>query len=519
MMTGSAPRRHPLAIALGALLMLGGCGNTDPRTGAAIGQPVTPPGRSTTPYTDALSCLNQQLQARALLTSAPTRLGAGTLPDATGRISPGLRDMVTTAMVRATRGSSVFVVTESLALAQVPIASVGGPLVTGGTIIGPATMPTDAGALQIYGALTSADRNVAGQEIRAGAGTVDNVFGISQNADISNVGIDMHMAHVRSGAILQSVSNQMTLRSQSRGASADFRIGSVGLNFALSFDEREGVHQAVRTLVELSVLELIGQQARVPYWHCFQLNRGNPLVLRQIAGWFRELSPEALDAYVRQRLRVLGYEVPEAPGSMAPALSRFQREQALVPSGQPSFETFAALVDGQLAAAAPGPTPAALPAPAPAGSVRLRLDVTEVTIAEPLLQLSVQPDRAAAVVCYYRDDTGAVWRLLPNRHQPADRIGADTPQLVPARLGNRPVIQPRRMTAEVGFLCAAGERDWSAVLPAAAWGTDLSRLPGATFEGLRQTLLQAGGPATGVAETTRGRPSGRWSSIGQVPQQ
>jgi hypothetical protein len=516
MVTQGAPRCRNIAIVLIGFLGLAGCGNTDPRTGAAIGQPVTPPGRSTTPYTEPLSCLNQQLQTRSLMTVAPTRLGAGTLPDATGRISPGLRDMVTTAMFRATRGSSAFVVAESLALAQAPIATAGGPLNTGGTIIGPASMPTDAGALQIYGALTSADRNVAGQEIRAGAGTADNVFGISQNADISNVGLDIHLAHVHSGTILQSVSNQMTVRNQGRGASADFRIGSVGLNFALSFDEREGVHQAVRTLVELSVLELIGQQARVPYWHCFQLNRGNPLVLRQIAAWFRELSPGALDAYVRQRLRALGYEVPDAPGSMAPALSRFQREQGLVPNGLPSFETFAALVDGQLAAAPPGPTPATLPAPAPTGPMRLRLDVTELTMAEPLLQLSVQPDRVASVVCYYRDDTGAVWRLLPNRHQPAARIGADIPQLVPERLANRPVIQPRRMTTEVGFLCAAAERDWSAVLPPSVWGTDLTRLEGVTFEGLRQTLLGAGGPGAGVAETTRGRPSGRWSSIRHI---
>ena len=229
--------RGGLAASILALLTVSACA-PDARTGAAAGQPVSPPGRSSTPYTEALTCLNEQLLARQLLLQNPTRLGAGTLPDATGRISPGLRDMVTTAMVRATRGSSVFRVSESLSLAQLPIGSAGGPQTGGGTIISTGPMPTDPSAIQIYGALTQADRNVQGNEIRAGAGSTTNIFGISQNADIANIGIDMHLGHVASGQILESVSNQMTVRNMSRGASADFTIRGVGANFAISFDER-----------------------------------------------------------------------------------------------------------------------------------------------------------------------------------------------------------------------------------------------------------------------------------------
>lgn len=505
----------------GTILMLAGlsaCAAPDARTGAAAGQPLSPPGRSSTPYTDALSCLNQQLLARQILTQAPTRLGAGTLPDATGRISPGLRDMVTTAMMRATHGSTVFVAAESLSLAQIPVVSTGSSVAASGAIIGVRPMPTDPTAIQIYGALTQADRNVQGEDVRVGAGTTTNVFGISKNADIANIGLDLHLAHVASGVIRQSVSNQMTVRNLSRGANADFNISGVGLTFALSFDEREGLHQAVRTLVELSVLELLGQEARVPYWHCFQLNRGNPLVLRQIAEWFRDLNAAQLDAYVRERLRVLGYVIPDAPESMTPALSSFQHEQGLVPSGQPTFETFAAMVDAQLAAGPPGPTPAELPAPMPAGPRRVRLDVTELAIPEPLLQLSVQPDRMGMMVCYYRDETGTAWRLLPNRYQPDQTVSADAPLLIPERLANRPVVQPHRMTPEVGFLCAVGSQDWSALLPADAWGNDLSRLPGVTFTGLRQMLTRAGGADVGITETTHARPSGRWSTIQQLPQ-
>ncbi len=507
-------RKRGLAAIMLAAAALSACA-PDARTGAAAGQPLSPPGRSATPYTEALTCLNEQLLARQLLLQNPTRLGAGTLPDATGRISPGLRDMVTTSMVRATRGSNVFRVSESLSLVQLPNGSGGGPF-PGGTIISPAPMPTDSSAVQIYGALTQADRNVQGSEIRAGAGTTTNIFGISQNADIANIGLDMHLGHVGSGQILESVSNQMTVRNLSRGASADFTIRGVGANFAISFDEREGLHQAVRTLVELSVLELLGQMARVPYWHCFQLNRSNPAVQRQIAGWFRQLSPDQLDRYVRERLAVLGYQVPAAPASMMPAISTFQINNRLVPSGMPTFETFAALVDGQLASGPPGPVPAALPAANPTAPRRLRVDVTELAVAEPLLQISVHPDRVGNVVCYYRDDTGAVWRLFPSRHQPGQTINSDVALPIPAQIGSQPVIQPRRMTGEVGFLCATAAQDWSAILPAEAWGVDLSRLSGVTFAVLRQSMVN-GGADVGIAETTKASPSGRWSIIRQLP--
>lgn len=519
------PRRpHPWIALLAAATLLpagiAGCAAPDARTGAAAAQPLAPPGRASTPYTHALACLNQQLRVREITLTQPqrTRLGAGTMPDATGKVSPGLRDMVTHAMFEATHDTNVFITAEALSLAALPGGVSGPGLPPPGALITPQPMPNDPSALQVYGALTQADRDVQGEDVKAGIGTTKDVFGISKNADIANVGLDLHLARVDSGVLLQSVANQMTVRNISRGANADFNIDGVGLSFEYSFSEREGVHQAVRTLVELTVLELLGRAAQVPYWQCLHLNRGNPQVLKQIAEWYRGMDAAELDSFVRARMRTLGYNVPNAPGSMAAVLSLFQTDQNLAPSGQPTFETFAALVDDQLAAAAPGPLPDKLPPPAPSGPRRIRLNVTELAIAEPLLQLSIQPDRASRVVCYYRDDEGATWRLLPNRHQPEQQVAADAPLLVPGHLLGPPVVQPHRMTPDVGFLCAAGERDWSTALPAEMWGTDLQRLPGVTFAGLRETLARVGGPDVGVVETTDGHNAGLWTRIEQLPQ-
>ncbi len=507
--TCACKHRLRSAILLSLLLSSAGCSSVDPRTGLAASQAISPPGRILTPYTESLVCLDQLMASQPRGTQRQA-ISVGLTPDATGRISPGLRDMIMATLVRATASSNALVPTEVLTPGTLPTAvTVGSP----GAITGLLLPSPHANSVQVLGALTQADRNVQAQNAQAGIGFGENRFGVSQNSDISNIGIDLRLAQPDTTRTLLAVSNQVTLKNSSRGASADFAIRGVGINFELSFDEREGLHQAVRTLVELSLLELLGQYTRVPYWRCLQLNRSHPGVQRQIASWFRTLDERGLDDYVRRRLRVLGYTIPNSPESAASAIGLFQREQGLVPNGQPTFETFAALVDAQLSAAAPGPTPDALPSPEPTGPRRLRLDVTEVELPQPLLQLSVSLDRGGNLACFYRDEEGGIWRILPSQHQPDSGASADAPLRIPPAIGARPVIQPTHMTPQVGFLCATGGRDWAGVLPAALWGSPLKRLPGASFAILTATLRAAGGADVGLTETSRGKPAGHWSRV------
>jgi curli biogenesis system outer membrane secretion channel CsgG len=510
-------RPHARIAARCAALLAAGLGASgcavDARTGLAMGQPLAPPGRAATPYTAALECLDGQM-ARQPRARDALAIAAGTIPDATGRLSPGLRDMVTAAFVRANRLSRALVPTEALTLSQVPVQNTGSVTAGTGTIIAAGDAPSGRNMLQVHGSLSQADRAVQGQTMQAGIGFGENMFGISQNSDIANVGIDLHLTVADTRQILYSVSNAMTVRNRSRGANADFSIRNVGVNLEIAFDEREGLHQAVRTLVELSVLELIGQWAQVPYWHCLQTDRANPAVMRQIAAWYRALGPGELDAWMRRHLAAIGYVVPPAPASATPAIGAFQQDHGLVPNGQPTFETFAALMDARLdrtpgatGAVAAAVVPPPMPPPEPAGPIGLRLAVVETGIAEPLLQLTVEPDRVAWLACWYRDEEGGVWRILPSRHQPEPQAGPTPPLRIPPAVGARPVIQPTRPAPGLGFLCAARERDWAGGVPARFWGNDLTRLPGVDFESLGAALRAAGGTVT---ETSRGGLHARW---------
>jgi hypothetical protein len=503
----SAPRLARIAARCAALLAvaLGAAGcDVDARTGLAAAQPLAPPGRAATPFTAALECLDGQM-ARQPRPRGNLTIAAGTIPDATGRLSPGLRDMVTAAFVRANRSSRALVPVEALTLSQVPVLGPGAVTAGTGTVIAAGDAPSGRNMLQVHGSLSQADRQVQGQTTQAGLGFSENLFGISQNSDIANVGIDLHLTVADTRQILYSVSNAMTVRNRSRGANADFSIRNVGVNIEIAFDEREGLHQAVRTLVELSVLELIGQWAQVPYWHCLQTDRGNPAVIRQIAAWYRALGPRELDEWMRRHLAEIGYLVPQAPASAAPAIGSFQQDNGLVPNGQPTFETFAALMDARLdrtpgatAAIAAATVPPPMPPPEAAGTIRLRLTVTETALAEPLLQLAAEPDRVAWLACWYRDEDGAVWRVLPSRHQPDQPVGPTPALRIPPAVGLRPVIQPTRAVPGLGFLCAARSSDWAGSLPARFWGSDLTRLPDVDFASLAAALRAAGGTVTEI---------------------
>ena len=508
----------PLA-AGGLLGLLAACGPVDPRTGQADAMPIAPPSRSSTVYTDSLSCLDQLMVSASPMQQTLRTIGVGVLPDATGKVSPGLRDMVTTALVRATRNSHAFFPEEVMTLGQAPLGNAGSPIQTSGSIITLKPGPNRPNSLQVHGALSQADRNVGGQSVQAGIGFAQNLFGISQNSDMSNVGIDLHLTNVDTRLIQQSVSNQMTVRNRSRGANADFKIERFGFNVEISLDEREGLHQAVRTLVELSVLELLGEQTKVPYWKCLQLDQRNPAVRRQIASWYRNLEPQAADDYARRRLRVLGYSVPDAPADMRPTLGLFQRTKGLIADGALNFDTFAALVDSDSVVVATGVLPTPPPPPEPKGPRRLRLDVQEVAFPKPILQLTVGLDRGGAVACWYRDEDGGIWRILPSRYQ-GTMQSADEPLRIPPQVvATRPVIQPERMTPTVGFLCATGERDWAGVVPPPLWGEDLKRLPQADFVQLTQALRAGGGGDATVTEITSqsGREAGRWAVVPPFP--
>jgi curli biogenesis system outer membrane secretion channel CsgG len=327
--------------AVGTLLALSACGQVTPETVLVAAQPAADPVRPLTPYSEALRCINQQIRTA---TGHAVTLTVGSVPDATGRITPGLRDMVTSAAAEVTAGGQRFDLTEVAVVPDLGFNYAGIRPHPGGALIGIGQIRLNNG-LQLIGSLTQADRGNQSSNIAVGGSYQNNNIDAAKTDDISTLALDLRLVDITNGLSIVNTTRSM-LAVQTRGSSANaaMTIGSFGLSFSYSLTRQEGAHQAVRTLIELSVAELLGQAARVPYWVCLKVDRRNPAVVERIARWFTAMTPAGREQDVRERLRSAGYQITAAPGSAADAIVAFQRANSLVPSGRADFETYAQLV-------------------------------------------------------------------------------------------------------------------------------------------------------------------------------
>src|SRR6478735_4874833 len=95
-------RRWGVSAALIALLMvLPACSRISPDAALIVSQPNMDPMRPATPYSVALRCIHDLIGTAG---GPPITLTIGSVPDSTGRITPGLRDMITSAVADVTIG-------------------------------------------------------------------------------------------------------------------------------------------------------------------------------------------------------------------------------------------------------------------------------------------------------------------------------------------------------------------------------------------------------------------------------
>ena len=337
-----------------SLLAVAGCASQ--KQGLNAAQPSTLPARPNTPYTGTLACLNHAIAAKPV--AQPVTISVGMIPDATGRIIPGLRDMVSTAVSQVAIGSQAYNLTEvgSYGMVVGPhYASVQDPA---GTLVGVGGVRV-SGGYQLVGALTQADSANSDQSLSGGVSWnqkngANQTFDASVTNTTSTLALDLRLVDVSHGlTVAYATHSVMTVRTYGVGVNANFTIGTVGGNIGYNDTISEGPHQAVRELVELSVAELMAQAAHVPYWGCFGVGGDDPKIMSMIEGWYTGMSDSATDADMRVRLRSAGYDVPDAPKPMIRALISYQSDNGLVPTGRADYQTFASLVMRQVPVDAP----------------------------------------------------------------------------------------------------------------------------------------------------------------------
>lgn len=513
-------------VAMGVLVMLTGC--TTPANvredakfqsyASIVDRPVARPVRSVSSFSPSLMCMDRLFREAQLPT---TLIASKQIPDFSTRVAVATKDMIITALSQMSRLSNAFRYVDY----EVDIARQDTVQNLTTILLNNNQIQLQRPALYISGAIAFVDQNVLNNRADLGTSSSRLDTGISKNRNATIVGLELHLGDFRSRTLIPGLdsANEVIIGNGGQGLDLAGRIGTYGVQFNVGRDYTQGTGAAVRTLVELATIELVGKWARVPYWQCLTLEQTNPNFQRQMRDWYDEGSPLVYNKLVQRSLMSQGYlvdkgvPIDESNPEFVNALGKFQADSGVVVSGLVDFETYERALRNFVALDSQGnlvrvgweptnPMPAALNASLPRRSVQLPIAVrsaaaygaaapprtidmqienvligrTAFEVGEQIF-VSAALSRASHLYCFLHEAGGTVMRLLPNSTNPSSLTGAGQAVRIPDWMSPMPgfIMDPTSAgTERVG--CFATDEDVSARLPMVVGAPALAALPGVT---------------------------------------
>ncbi len=169
----------------------------------------------------------------------------------------------------------------------------------------------------VEGAITECDENLDSETTGANAyGTIgggrtetDLDAGIDKGIGYSRIALDLHLIDFKTNRLIPKKQTAMAVdvRSLEKGRSFGFHIYGSGIGIDGRRRIVQGKHNAVRSLVELSILKLIGRHLEIPYWRCIPGTGEDREVMRMMKLDFRNASGKT--ALIQSLLSKCGYNV------------------------------------------------------------------------------------------------------------------------------------------------------------------------------------------------------------------
>jgi len=530
------------AAAIG-VMALAGCA-TNPQEAITIAKPKTLPARNLTNFSESLRCMDRLFlqfdRSGMVITSAG-------IPDETAAISAGTKDMLISAISRMSRKSDAFSFVDYDST-QVDVHE----------LQGLAGFDEDFEIPDFYirGAITQLDDGVIDETVSASLG-YDANFGLGEdseqldrsgvvsygasadaNQNVAVVSLDLNVGDLTTRQIISGISahNSIAVSSRSAGGGLGGQISKFGASFAIAMNQNEGLHQAVRTLIELSTIEVLGKLAEVPFWRCLEIDHTNPAVVAEAREWFEAMDEEGQIAFVQQALSENGgyggSVNSQLDATTKDAIARYQAQNDLIADGRINFDLYASLLNdvpssGTNVAARPAAirnvaaaevemqhdeedydeelydeddveveddeiddaddeveeTKAVVAVEAlPLPVSPLALDIWALDAADGTFQLnrklhfSASTSMDAHVYCYYADASGNVARIFPNQFQPDSFLPAGQALKVPGDEAGFDIILDK-VGSDEQVACIASINEIGLRLPEAIKMPDLTPIP------------------------------------------
>jgi hypothetical protein len=501
-------------------------------------RPVIQPVRSISSFSDSLACMDRMLRD---LQSGTTLVTSKIIPDASGKVFVATKDMVVTALSQMSRTSNAFryVDYEVDALKQDTVQNLTTLLLNAGQ------MRVQRPTLYVSGAVSYMDQNVLLSRKSFGVASPDVDLGYSSDLIGTAFGLELHLGDFNTRTLLPGIdsANEMVVANAARGIDLGGRISKTGVQFNIGQEVSQGVGPAVRTLVELGLVELVGKWARVPYWQCLALDQAHPEFQRQLRDWWARMAGEERIRLAQTGLKSSGYFAGAVDGRPSPALrealARFQADQGGVPSGSLNFETYERLIKDYVAfdgtgyfirigwgppdkaiapakagPAAPGLLGGGVAPDAASYAPRNGKPALDAAVGRPVqvtiglnnpdaafavgesLVLTVSTNRMAHLYCWYQDAKRRVAQIYPNPLQRVQPLQGNHAVRIPDPDNPSSFTIEFDRPGEEAVLCVAAEGDLRERLPRALRGPALVPIAGiaAVDEVARAVQRAAPGP-------------------------
>lgn len=169
----------------------------------------------------------------------------------------------------------------------------------------------------ITGAITEFDRALAsaGKGLDAtvifgkGKGETDTSFNRKATATISRLTLDFNLVDFERQVMVPKMQavNSMQVLNDTLENSFDFAIYGNGFGLTSNTRYLQGRHNAIRLLVDLSVLQLLGRYANVPYWRCIPGAAPDTGVLERVRRNYAANDRDKRVKWLRETLRDYGF--------------------------------------------------------------------------------------------------------------------------------------------------------------------------------------------------------------------
>lgn len=434
------------------------------------------------------------------------------LADKTSSVKAGTKDMLITAVSNMTR--------RSRAVKLIPFGNDSGNLIA---FLGNAGSESPYNIIPQYdirGSISQLDKSVVSKQAGVSIAVDDFSTGGSKSLAGSILGLDLSVLTTDDLSVIPGVtsSNSVVLFKSGSGGDADATIKKTGISFDFSVKKSEAVVQALRNLIELASIELIGKLVKVPYWRCLGIPETSDEIKQEIEDWYYAMNAHGeLIPYIRSLLIARNFYpsiVLNESDAFNIGLNSFQRSVGLSETNQINYEVFYALLNGNLpnaenntlenqsnnalassvsnntnvAAVQAAPTAPTALTQQPLATQSIALSIVATNGQRyfkrgEAIALTAKSNQSAYVYCYLKDSNNNIQRFFPNRFQKNNFIAAGSEISLPGNMPFDIVANEQGYTEYVS--CFATHKNSYSALPDSLKVYDFETIPQISITDLR----------------------------------